>query len=88
MAYTETTGLLEIDHNYRSGRSYSFRGNGKGEAGLLERFIGKVRATFASGSAVRPEDAPLARMSDRMLEDIGLTRTEAIELDRRAKEVQ
>ncbi|EJN02348.1 DUF1127 domain-containing protein [Phyllobacterium sp. YR531] len=86
MAYAETTGLLEIDRNYRSGRRYSFRN--AGGAGLLERFIGRVRATFASGSAVSPEDAPLARLSDRMLEDIGLTRAEAIELDKRARLVQ
>lgn len=86
MAYVETTGLLEIDRNYRTGRSYSFRNADK--AGLLERFIERVRTSFASGGVVGPEDAPLARLSDRMLEDIGLTRAEAIELDRRAREAK
>lgn len=86
MAYTETTGLLEIDRNYRSGRSYSLRNSDK--AGLLERFIERVRTSFASGGVVGAEDAPLARLSDRMLEDIGLTRAEAIELDRRVREAK
>ncbi len=86
MTYAETTGLLEIDRNYRSGRSYSFRNAER--SGLLERFVARIRKSFASGGMVGAEDAPLARLSEQMLDDIGLTRAEAIELDRRAKAVQ
>lgn len=86
MAYVETTGLLEIDRNTRIGRNYSYRSAGR--IGLLERFLDRVRKSFASGRAGGPEEAPLARLSDHMLEDIGLTRAEALELDRRSSELR
>lgn len=84
MAYVETTGLLEIDRNTRTGRNYSYRSVER--MGLLERFLDRVRESLASGRAAGPEEAPLARLSDHMLEDIGLTRAEALELDRRSSE--
>ncbi len=80
MAYSETTGLLEIDRT-RQGRSFSARDVGRTD--VLERFLGRVRRLFASDRYAEPEGDPLTKLSDRMLEDIGLTRVEAIELDRR-----
>ena len=57
MAYSETTGLLEINRN-RQGRSFSVGDVGT-SPDLLEHLLGLIR------------------------KDIGLTRAEAIELDKR-----
>ncbi|UXN57957.1 DUF1127 domain-containing protein [Phyllobacterium zundukense] len=81
MAYSETTGLLEINR-YRQGRSFS-----GGDVGtppdLLERLLGRIRKVFAFGLHAEPTGDPLTKLSDRLLQDIGLTRAEAIELDKR-----
>jgi hypothetical protein len=80
MAYSETTGLLEINR-YRQGRSFS--GGDVGRTDLLERLLGRIRKFFASGPYAEPKGEPLAKLNDRLLQDIGLTRAEAIELDKR-----
>ena len=82
MAYSETTGLLlEIDRN-RQGRSFSARDVGT-PPDLRGRLLGLIRKVFASDLYAEPKGDPLTKLSDRMLQDIGLTRAEAIELDRR-----
>lgn len=81
MAYSETTGLLEI-HRHRQGRSFSVGDVGT-SPDLLERLLGLIRKVFASGLHAEPAGDPLTKLSDRMLQDIGLTRAEAIELDKR-----
>jgi hypothetical protein len=81
MAYSETTGLLEI-HRHRQGRSFSARDVGA-PPDLLERLLGRIRKVFAAGLHAGPADDPLTKLSDRLLQDIGLTRAEAIELDKK-----
>ncbi|MDR6635272.1 hypothetical protein J2X72_004086 [Phyllobacterium sp. 1468] len=81
MTYSETTGLLEIYRN-RQGRSFSAREVGT-PPDLLARLLGRVRKVFSSGLDAEPVGDPLTKLSDRMLQDIGLTRAEAIELDKR-----
>jgi hypothetical protein len=81
MTYSETTGLLEIYRN-RQGRSFSVGDVGT-SPDLLERLLGRIRKVSASGLHAEPASDPLTKLSDRMLQDIGLTRAEAIELDKR-----
>ncbi|WP_271899101.1 DUF1127 domain-containing protein [Candidatus Phyllobacterium onerii] len=81
MTYSETTGLLEI-RRHRQGRSSSARDVGT-PPDLLERLLGLIRKVFASGLHAEPTGDPLTKLSDRLLQDIGLTRAEAIELDKR-----
>jgi uncharacterized protein YjiS (DUF1127 family) len=81
MAYSETTGLLEIYRN-RQGRSFSAEDVGT-PPDLLERLLGRIRKVFAAGLHAERTGDPLTKLSDRLLQDIGLTRAEAIELDKR-----
>lgn len=85
MVYSETTGLLEIDRNYKAGRRPD---NDVGRIVLLQSLARYIRKAFASRLSTRTEGAPLAKLSDYMLEDIGISRAQAIELDRRRSEAR
>ncbi|MBB3237869.1 DUF1127 domain-containing protein [Phyllobacterium endophyticum] len=84
MAHSETTGLLEFDRNYWARRGLSSRDRSR--TVLLQGVADYIRSVFATRLSARTKDAPLANLSDRMLEDIGISRAQAIELDgRRSK---
>ncbi|MGH6861322.1 MAG: DUF1127 domain-containing protein [Phyllobacterium sp.] len=57
-----------------------------GRLALLEWLAGHVHSIRAASRTATT--APLTRLSDRMLEDIGVTRAQAIELDRRQRRHQ
>lgn len=78
MAYVETTGLLEIEPNYRALAKVEPRQVGR--VVLLER----LAAWWRRGADADTNGRRLARLGDHLLSDIGLTRAEAEELDRRA----
>lgn len=83
MALFETTGLLEIDYNPRARRAVSALDVGMVD--YLASPIARLRKLFTFRPEPRPQPVRLAKLSDHLLEDIGLTRAEAMELDLRNK---
>jgi hypothetical protein len=86
MTHSETTGLLEFDRNYWARRGLASRD--KSRTVLLQGLADYISYVFATRSSTRTKDAPLAKLSDRMLDDIGISRAQAIALDRRSSKAR